>query len=114
MQLLFDEGEEDGKRKGLGLLRGKVTKLPPSVQVPHIGWQKLEGARGPLARDGAWAYFAHSYRCEAAAEVVEAVAQHGEVRIAAVVGKGNVHGVQFHPEKSAADGEALLRRFLQP
>jgi glutamine amidotransferase len=81
------------------------------VQVPHIGWQRLD-ARGGLARDGGWAYFAHSYRCEAPAEVVEATATHGEVAIAAVVGRGNVHGVQFHPEKSARDGEDLLRRFL--
>lgn len=113
MQLLFEEGEEDGKRSGLGFLPGKVTRLPAGVQVPHIGWQRLEATRPGLAVSGAWAYFAHSYRCEAPEEVVEAVARHGDVRVAAVVGKGSVRGVQFHPEKSAGDGEALLRRFLQ-
>lgn len=112
MQLLFEEGEEDGRREGLGLLPGKVTRLPAGVQAPHIGWQKLvpvsEGALHPQG----WAYFAHSYRCEAPDQVVQAVVEHGPVRIAAAVGKGMLFGVQYHPEKSAQDGEALLRRFL--
>jgi imidazole glycerol-phosphate synthase subunit HisH len=116
MQILFDEGEEDGLRKGLGFLPGRVTRLPAGVQVPHIGWQRLEmTAASPLLDDGAapWAYFANSYRCEAPADVTQAVADHSGVRIAAVVGRGGVHGVQFHPEKSAGGGEALLARFLR-
>jgi len=112
MQLLFEEGEEDGLRPGLGLLPGRVTRLPAGVQVPHIGWQKLEPTGESPLRPGGWAYFAHSYRCEAPPEVVHAVAEHGPVRIAAVVGRGTLFGVQYHPEKSAQDGEALLRRFL--
>lgn len=112
MQLLFEEGEEDGARPGLGLLPGRVARLPSGVPVPHIGWQMLEAtARSPLQPSG-WAYFAHSYRCEAPASVTQAVVQHGDVQIAAVVGRGKLFGVQYHPEKSAADGEALLRRFL--
>ena len=112
MQLLFEEGEEDGVRPGLGLLPGRVTRLPPGVQVPHIGWQKLQPlADSPLQPSG-WAYFAHSYRCEAPEELTQAFAEHGPVRIAAAVGKGALYGVQYHPEKSAQDGEALLRRFL--
>ena len=66
---------------------------------------------GALQPQG-WAYFAHSYRCEAPDDVVQAVAEHGKVRIAAAVGRGTLFGVQYHPEKSAQDGEALLRRFL--
>ena len=112
MQLLFEEGEEDGVRPGLGLLPGRVTRLPKEVQVPHIGWQKLQRTGdSPLLPQG-WAYFAHSYRCEAPAEITSAVAEHGDVRIAAAVGRGTLFGVQYHPEKSARDGEALLRRFL--
>jgi glutamine amidotransferase len=112
MQILFEEGDEDGTRPGLGLLPGRVTRLPPGVQAPHIGWQQLERvSRSPLEPTG-WAYFAHSYRCEAPTEVQHAVVEHGPVRIAAVVGRGTLHGVQYHPEKSARDGEALLRRFL--
>ena len=116
MQILFEEGEEDGLRQGLGFLPGRVTRLPAGVQVPHIGWQRLETtAPSPLLTEAAapWAYFANSYRCEAAADVTQAVADHSGVRIAAVVGRANVHGVQFHPEKSARGGEALLARFLR-
>jgi glutamine amidotransferase len=89
-----------------------VTKLPAGVQVPHIGWQKLQARGGSALEPSGWAYFAHSYRCEAPDEVTQAFAEHGPVRIAAVVGRGTLHGVQYHPEKSAHDGEALLRRFL--
>ena len=115
MQILFEEGEEDGVREGLGLLPGRVTRLPAGVQVPHIGWQRLQvTAPSPLLGGAApWAYFANSYRCEAPEETTQAVADHSGARIAAVVGRGTVHGVQFHPEKSARDGEALLARFLQ-
>lgn len=116
MQILFEEGEEDGLRKGLGFLPGRVTRLPDGVQVPHIGWQRLERTGTSPLLEGApspWAYFANSYRCEAPAEVTRAVADHCGVRIAAVVARGNVHGVQFHPEKSARDGELLLARFLR-
>jgi len=115
MQILFEEGEEDSVQAGLGLLPGKVTRLPAGVQVPHIGWQQLEQTsdtqlleRGRLP----WAYFANSYRCEAPPEVTQAVVHHGAVAIAAVVGRGTLYGVQSHPEKSAQDGEALLGRFL--
>lgn len=112
MQLLFEEGEEDGKRAGLGLLPGRVTKIP-SKHIPHIGWQKLEpAADSPLAPSG-WAYFAHSYRCEAPREIVTATVEHDGVAIAAAVSSGTIFGVQYHPEKSAEDGEKLLRRFLQ-
>jgi glutamine amidotransferase len=112
MQLLFEEGEEDGVRPGLGLLPGRVTRLPSDVQVPHIGWQKLRAQNDAPLEPRGWAYFAHSYRCEAPYEITHAWAEHGEVKIAAVVGQGTLFGVQYHPEKSAADGEQLLRRFL--
>jgi glutamine amidotransferase len=112
MQLLFDEGDEDGRRPGLGLLPGRVTRLPPDVQVPHIGWQRLQPVGASALQPQGWAYFAHSYRCEAPVSVTQAFAEHGPVRIAAVVGEGTLFGVQYHPEKSAADGEALLKRFL--
>ena len=121
MQILFEEGDEDGTRAGLGLLPGRVTRLPPSVSVPHIGWQRLLSTRpSPLLAEGVrpWAYFANSYRCEAPAEVTAAVAEHtpaaggSPVLIASVVQRGALHGVQFHPEKSAQDGLALLARFL--
>ena len=117
MQILFEEGEEDGLRRGLGLLPGRVTRIPEGVQVPHIGWQKLGwSSDSPLAQAGRkplWAYFANFYRCEAPAELTQAVADHSGVSIAAVVGRETLFGVQFHPEKSARDGEDLLARFLR-
>jgi glutamine amidotransferase len=112
LQILFEEGEEDGARAGLGLLPGRVTRIPAGVQVPHIGWQRLQPVAESALQPAGWAYFAHSYRCEAPAEVTHAAVEHGPVRIAAVVGRGTLFGVQYHPEKSAHDGEALLRRFL--
>ena len=117
MQILFEEGEEDGLQKGLGLLPGRVTRIPDGVQVPHIGWQNLLWtADSPLADTGRkpiWAYFANSYRCEAPGALTQAVADHSGVPIAAVVGRETLFGVQFHPEKSAGDGEDLLARFLR-
>jgi glutamine amidotransferase len=123
MQILFDEGDEDGTRPGLGLLPGRVTRLPDTVAVPHIGWQRLQLLRvSPLLESARppWTYFANAYRCEAPPEITCAVATHegaqagaaAKVDIAAVVSRGTLHGVQFHPEKSAKDGVALLRRFL--
>ena len=112
MQLLFEEGEEDGQRAGLGFLPGRVTRLPKGVQAPHIGWQKLRPTAESPLQPGGWAYFAHSFLCQAPESVTHAIAEHGPVRIPAVVGRDTLFGVQYHPEKSAADGEALLRRFL--
>ena len=128
MQILFEEGDEDGTRAGLGFLPGRVTRLPPGVQVPHIGWQRLELTApsplleatallqeepgSPAAATAGWGYFANAYRCEAPAEIVRAVVHHGPVPIAAVVQRASLFGVQHHPEKSARDGESLLRRFL--
>jgi imidazole glycerol-phosphate synthase subunit HisH len=116
MQILFEEGDEDGVQPGLGLLPGRVSRLPDGVQVPHIGWQKLARTSDSPLLDPErplWAYFANSYRCEAPEEITQAVADHSGTAIAAVVGQGTLFGVQFHPEKSAKAGEELLGRFLR-
>ena len=123
MQILFEEGDEDGTRAGLGLLPGRVTRLPLAIPQPHIGWQRLKSLRpspllpGAGEAEGPWCYFAHSYRCEAPAEVTCAVVEHGKsgappLQIVAVVSRGTLHGAQFHPEKSAHGGKGLLTRFL--
>lgn len=116
MQLLFEEGEEDGLSKGLGLIPGRVVGLRggPGLAVPHMGWQKLDVAR-PSALvhgEGGWFYFSHSYRAETPDDFVLASVEHGE-RIPAVVGRGRVFGIQPHPEKSGADGHRFLTRFLR-
>ncbi|HEY2028496.1 MAG TPA: imidazole glycerol phosphate synthase subunit HisH [Myxococcales bacterium] len=112
MQILFERGEEDGERAGIGLLPGSVRKLPETVQTPHIGWQKLLPLQPSALSPRGWAYFAHSYAAQAPDDIVQATVEHGGARIAAVVGRGSVFGVQYHPEKSAKDGEELLQRFL--
>ncbi|MHA3841416.1 imidazole glycerol phosphate synthase subunit HisH [Sphingomonas aestuarii] len=115
MQLLADEGHEHGVTPGLGWVPGKVVALTPtdpSVRVPHMGWNDvLPTASHPLVEPGE-AYFLHSYQFDAAdpAQVI-ATTDHGGPVVAAV-GRDNVLGVQFHPEKSQRYGIALLERFL--
>ena len=121
MQLLFESSDERGAHAGLGLLPGAVSRFPPDLagpdgrrlKVPHMGWNRLEArAAHPVLGDGgAWVYFVHSYRAAPAEPAdVLATADYGGP-VPAVVGRANVVGVQFHPEKSARAGQALLRRF---
>jgi glutamine amidotransferase len=111
MQILFEEGEENGARPGLGFLPGRVKRIP-TTHLPHIGWQRLAFiARSALEPSG-WGYFAHSYYCDAPDDILRAGVDHEGVAIPAAVERGTLFGVQYHPEKSARDGEALLRRFL--
>ena len=117
MQLLFDEGEEDGSNPGLGLMAGRVVKLRggAGLTVPHVGWQQLSirqrSAVLPDPSDAPWFYFSHSYRAVTAHENISAVAVHGE-EVPAIVEKGTLFGIQPHPEKSGAAGLAFLQRFL--
>jgi len=116
MQLLFEESEEHGRHQGLGLLPGRVRRLPDDVTVPHMGWNRLRPRR-PHAlfegiAEGAHVYFVHSYVCEATPDVLLATTDYGG-EIAAVVGRGNVLGMQFHPEKSQAVGLKLVENFVR-
>jgi imidazole glycerol-phosphate synthase subunit HisH len=116
MQLLFDASEE-GDVACLGLLPGRVRKLDPSpgIRVPHMGWNVLEPANPTSLLDGidagAQAYFVHGYAVPPGDDCI-ATCDHGQ-RFAAVVQRGNVCGVQFHPERSAAVGAQLLGNFLR-
>lgn len=114
MQLLFESSEENNT-ECLGLLPGKVTKLPSSagIRIPHMGWNRLQTvADHPLGRglDQQWVYFVHSYAARNAASVITQC-QHGE-EFSAMVAQGRVMGAQFHPERSAAAGARLLTNFL--
>src|SRR5262245_32975615 len=116
MQLLLEESEEHGRHRGLGLLPGRVRRLPDrGLPVPHMGWNRLERRREhPVISslpDGSHVYFVHSYYCDAPPEVVLATAEYG-MDLAAVIGDGNVLGLQFHPEKSQGVGLGLIARFL--
>jgi glutamine amidotransferase len=115
MQLLFEESEEHGLFRGLGLLPGRVLRLDGELPVPHMGWNRLH-VRQPhpiLAGipEGAHVYFVHSYFCDAPAEVVIASSDYGR-DLAAVVGRGSVLGVQFHPEKSQEVGLRMVANFV--
>ena len=116
LQIFYESSEEAPEMRGLGLLAGRVRALPPTVKRPHMGWNRLEAlGAGRLLRgvaSGECFYFAHSYAPPAKAQGTTAVCTHGEA-FAAVVEHGNLHGVQFHPEKSGAAGEQVLQNFLE-
>jgi glutamine amidotransferase len=115
MQLLFEESEEHGCHLGLGFLPGRVRRFDDSLTVPHMGWNSLRARRAhPLldgVADGAHVYFVHSYYCEAPEDVVIATSDYGR-DFAAIVGRGCVLGLQFHPEKSQAVGQKLVANFV--
>lgn len=121
MQLLFEESEEYGLHKGLGLLPGRVVpmegRLPAGLPIPHIGWNglTLTNPACPLFRDtkdGDCVYFVHSYYADRCAPYVTATAEYGP-ELTAAAERGNVYGVQFHPEKSGDVGLAILRAFCE-
>jgi glutamine amidotransferase len=116
-QLLFEESEEHGVNRGLGLVPGRIRAFPAVVRTPHVGWNQLlarrsDGFMKGMA-DGSWVYFVHSFRPEGVdpADVAAACDHGGE--FAAIVQRGNVWGCQFHPEKSSENGRLLLSNFLK-
>jgi glutamine amidotransferase len=119
MQLLFDWSEEMGLHSGLGLLSGKVEKLPEGsgLKIPHMGWSPLSFPRGSKLfaglSEGEMVYFVHSYHVVPdEADVVAAQAQHG-VPFVAGIERDNVMACQFHPEKSSAIGLKILDNFAR-
>ena len=116
LQALYESSEEAPTLKGLGLLPGRVTRLPENVKLPHMGWNTLKTIRATPLLDSAPAdayfYFAHSFAAPALGEESAAVSEHGREFIA-VLEKENICAVQFHPEKSGAAGAQVLRNFLR-
>lgn len=116
LQILFEESEESPGVKGLGLLRGRVLRLPKEsgLKIPHIGWNSLSvGKPGGLfagVEGEPYVYFVHSYYLRAEEDVVTATAEYGTT-IHAAVQKGNLLACQFHPEKSGQVGLKLLENF---
>jgi glutamine amidotransferase len=113
-QWLFDGSEEDPAVPGLGVIAGRCRRLPPTLKVPHVGWNSLE-IRKPsrlLAgiEPGTQAYFTHSYAAEITPEAV-ATTTHA-APFASVVETDLLFGVQFHPEKSGTAGIQMLRNFV--
>lgn len=120
MQLLYEGSEEAPGVRGLGLLPGTIRRLRTDLPLPHVGWNSvefiraaeadplLEGVAGPEPR---WFYHVHSYAAlEADAEHVLGRCTYDDT-FASIVGRGNVWGIQFHPEKSQEDGLRILRNF---
>jgi glutamine amidotransferase len=114
MQLLATHGHEHGVHQGLGWLPGQVTRLTPddpALKIPHMGWNEVRAANDSGAAQG-HAYFVHSYRFDPDdADDVRATSDHGGL-FPAIVARGNITGVQFHPEKSQAYGLAFLKAWL--
>lgn len=113
MQLLFESSEESPGARGLAILRGVVHKFDAGVKIPHIGWNDVQPLMpSPLFPDGtapAVFYFVHSFFIDRIDETT-AVTGYGNI-FSSAVGKGELYGVQFHPEKSQAAGLALLKNF---
>lgn len=115
MQLLFDESEEFGSTPGLGLLKGSVRRFAGDLVVPHVGWNRIhqtgEHALFAGVTDGSFCYFVHSFYCQPEEQAVVAGETEYGHRYASVVARGNVCGVQFHPEKSQDVGLRMLKNF---
>lgn len=123
MQMLFEESEERGLHKGLGILPGRVIRFRHTygngsmLKVPHMGWNALRPTRASHLlrgiRPGAHCYFVHSYHAAAVAdECVVATCNYG-LDFPAVVARENVCGMQFHPEKSQHNGLTMLKNFVE-
>ncbi|WP_394234661.1 imidazole glycerol phosphate synthase subunit HisH [Niallia oryzisoli] len=122
MQLLFEESEEGGLTKGLALLPGRVVRFPGQAEngetykVPHMGWNRLKWENtSPITAnlEEDYAYFVHSYYVNTSQkDILIGTASYNE-EVPAVVGKNNVYGMQFHPEKSSKLGVELLTNFTK-
>lgn len=124
MQMLFEESEEFGLCRGLGLIPGRVEAIPPrpGFKVPHIQWEPLwpgkegkdfSGSFLKEIRPGDEVYFIHSFRAIPADRAdLAAVTRYGGLEICGAVARGNVMGCQFHPEKSGPVGLSVLKGYL--
>lgn len=118
LQLLFEESEETPGVKGLGLLKGKIIRIPDAdgLKVPQIGWNSLKFEKETRLFEGLWdgayVYFVHSYYLKAEEDIVIASTEYG-THIHAAVAKDNVFACQFHPEKSSDVGLRILENFVR-
>ena len=119
LQLMFESGEESPGIEGLGVLPGKILKIPetPGMKIPHMGWNSLKVR--PDSRlfqgipDGSYVYFVHSYYLKAEEEdIVAATTEYG-IHIHGAVEKKNLFACQFHPEKSSQTGLKILENFIK-
>ncbi|MDO5350673.1 MAG: imidazole glycerol phosphate synthase subunit HisH [Lachnospiraceae bacterium] len=118
LQLLFESSEESEGVEGLGVLPGKILRIPdcPGLKIPHMGWNSLSITPGARLfqgiEDGAYVYFVHSYYLKAADESMVSASTEYSTHIHASVERGNVFACQFHPEKSSDVGLKILKNFI--
>ena len=120
MQLLFEKSYEYGEHKGLGFLKGEVVpmkgKINEELKIPHIGWNGLRFEKTHFlfqeCKEGDYVYFVHSYYASGCEDSLLATTDYG-IKMTAAVGKDNVMGCQFHPEKSGDVGLKILRAFCE-
>jgi imidazole glycerol-phosphate synthase subunit HisH len=125
LQLLFDESEEFGSAKGLGLVSGKVKKLhfdDPQIKIPHVGWNRLikpdeadwSSSLFKNLQEGDYMYFVHSFYVEPSvkSEILAETIYEGK-RFCSAIMKNNIFATQFHPEKSGEKGLSIVREFAE-
>ena len=117
MQVLFEVGEEMGEHRGLGIVPGRVRRFGSGVTVPHMGWNQIHQTKTtPLwdgVPDGSYAYFVHSYYCDAPDDAIVAARTDYDHGFVSAIASDNVAAIQFHPEKSQDVGERILRNYLK-
>lgn len=121
MQLLFEKSYEYGEHKGLGLIKGEIRPIaevvPRKYKIPHIGWNKLHFTKEKsrlfrYINESDYVYFVHSYYGTGCKDSLLATTEYG-AELTAAVGKKNVFGCQFHPEKSGDTGLKILKAFAE-
>ena len=115
MQMLANNSEENGLHKGLGWIDGNIKPLPKEgLKMPHMGWNLATSVNdNDLIKGSEDFYFVHSYyfKCQNKEDIL-AETQYG-INFTSIVGKENIYGVQFHPEKSSSQGLNLLKEFIR-
>ncbi|MFN7170375.1 MAG: imidazole glycerol phosphate synthase subunit HisH [Candidatus Omnitrophota bacterium] len=120
MQLLFSYSEEQGRHRGLDIIKGRVECFPKNLKVPHIGWNqiKIKNQESKIKilegiPNGAYFYFVHSYYVIPEEKIIILATTDYGIEFASVIQKDNILGVQFHPEKSQELGLKFLENFLK-
>lgn len=118
MQLFFEKSYEDGEYEGLGFLKGEIVRFPDSeLKVPHMGWNNLikikDDPIGKNISESDYVYFVHSYLLDSKDETEVVFWTDYGVKVPAVIRKGNIIGMQFHPEKSGDVGIQFLKNIKE-
>ena len=115
MEMFFEKSEE-GKEKGLDIMKGEVVLLPKQMKIPHMGWNNVQIKQQSKilegVKDGSWVYFVHSYRIKPKNNIIVVADADYGIQIPAVVEDKTFFGTQFHPEKSGQVGAIMIQNFL--